>query len=100
MKTEITALGGIVLAESAQPDSKAIAKLRDWDLPRNKTELQSCLGFANYNRDFIPGTPYLLLPCRQYQAPELHFCGGGAATGFQRNQSSTNRGDGFGKTSL
>ena len=47
-------LGRIVSAEGIKPNTKALAKLRDLDIPRNKTELQSYLGFANYHHDFIP----------------------------------------------
>ena len=54
MKSEIKYLGRVVSAEGIKPDSKAVAKLRDWVIPRNKTELQNFLGFANYYRKFIP----------------------------------------------
>ena len=53
MKSEIKYLGRVVSAEGVKPDPKAVAKLRDWDIPRNKLEMQSFLGFANY-RKFIP----------------------------------------------
>ena len=47
MKSEIKYLGRVVSAEGKKPDPKAVAKLRDWDIPCNKTEMQSFLGFAN-----------------------------------------------------
>ena len=53
MKSEIQYLGRIVSTEGVKPDPKAVAKLRDWEVPRNKTEMQSFLGFANYYRVFI-----------------------------------------------
>ena len=67
MKSEIKYLGRVVSAEGIKPDPKAVAKLRDWEVPRNKTEMQSFLGFANYYREFIPwyaklGAPSMLLP--------------------------------------
>ena len=37
MKSEIKYLGRVVSAEGIKPDSKAVAKLRDWEIPRNKT---------------------------------------------------------------
>ena len=58
LKSEIKYLGRVVSAEGVKPDPKAVAKLRDWEIPRNKTEMQSFLGFANYYREFFPGTPY------------------------------------------
>ena len=54
MKSEIKYLGRVVSAEGIKPDPKAVVKLRDWEVPRNKTEMQSFLGFANYYREFIP----------------------------------------------
>ena len=54
MKSEIKYLGRVVSAEGVKPDPKTVAKLRDWEIPRNKTEMQSFLGFANYYREFIP----------------------------------------------
>ena len=44
----------MVSAEGIKPDPKAVAKLRDLEVPRNKTEMQSFLGFANYYREVIP----------------------------------------------
>ena len=54
MKSEINYLGRVVSAEGIKPDPKAVAKLRDWEVLRNKTETQSFLGFANHYREFIP----------------------------------------------
>ena len=62
MKPEIKYLGRVVSAEGVKPDPKAVAKLRDWDIPRNKTEMQSFLGFANYYREFIPWHAKLVAP--------------------------------------
>ena len=53
MKSESNYFGRIVAAEGIKPDPKAAAKLRDCDVPKNKTEMQSFLGFPNYYRDFI-----------------------------------------------
>ena len=62
MKPEIKYLGRVVSAEGVKPDPKAVAKLRDWGIPRNKTEMQSFLGFANYYREFIPWHAKLVAP--------------------------------------
>ena len=63
MKSEIKYLGREVPAEGVKPDPKAAAKLRDWEIPRNKTEMQSFLGFANYYREFIPWHASWSHPC-------------------------------------
>ena len=62
MKWELKYFGCIVSADGIKPDPKAVSKLRDWDVTRTKTELQSFLGFANYYRDFIPWHAKLVAP--------------------------------------
>ena len=62
MKSEIKYLGRVVSADGIKPDPKAVSKLRDWDIPRTKIELQSFLGFANYYRNFIPWHAKLVAP--------------------------------------
>ena len=62
MKSEIKYLGRVVSAEGIKPDPKAVAKLRDWEVPRNKTEMQSFLGFANSYREFIAWHAKLVAP--------------------------------------
>ena len=62
MKSEIKYLRRVVSAEGVKPDPKAVAKLRDWEIPRNKTEMQRFLGFANYYREFIPWHAKLVAP--------------------------------------
>ena len=49
-------------AEGVKRDPKAVAKLRHWEVPRNKTEMQSFLGFANYYREFILWYAKLVAP--------------------------------------
>ena len=44
IKSEIKHLGRVVSAEGVKPDPKAVAILRDWEIPRNKTEMQSFPG--------------------------------------------------------
>ena len=52
----------MVSAEGLKPDPKAVTKQRDWENPRNKTEMQSFLGFAEYCREFIPWHAKLVAP--------------------------------------
>ena len=47
MMSEIKYLGRVVSAEGIKPGPKTVSKLRDWEGPRQKTELQSFVGFAN-----------------------------------------------------
>ena len=54
MRTETKYLGRVVSAGVIRPDPAAVSKIQDWMPPRNKEELQSFLGFANYYRNIIP----------------------------------------------
>ena len=63
MNSEIKYLGYVVSAEGIKPDPKALAKLCDWEVPRNKTEMQIFFGFAKYYREFIPWHAKLVAPC-------------------------------------
>ena len=53
MTSDIKYLNCVVSAEGVKPDHKSVEKLRDWDLPSNKAEMQSFVGFANYYRECI-----------------------------------------------
>ena len=76
MKSEIKYLGRVVSAEGVKPDPKAVAKLRDWEIPRNKTEMQSILGFANYYREFIPWHAKLVAPLHAVTVLNVTFTWG------------------------
>ena len=53
LRSEAKFLGRIIDGEGMRPDPEAIAKVQDWEAPRNKSEMSSFLGFANYYREFI-----------------------------------------------
>ena len=76
MKSEIKYLGRVVSAEGVKSDPKAVAKLRDWKIPRNKREMQSFLGFANYYRDFIPWHAKLVVPLHAVTGLNVTFTWG------------------------
>ena len=89
MKSEIKYLGRVVSAEGVKPDPKAVAKLRDWEIPRNKTEMQSHLLSRIYSQSRqVSRTP----ACRHRTKRHVHL-GSRAAKSIQRNQESPDRGD-------
>ena len=73
MKSEIKYLGRIVSAEGVKPDPKAVAKLRDWEKPHNKTGMQSFLSFDNYYREFIPRHAKLVAPLQAITGTNATF---------------------------
>ena len=76
MKSEIMYLGRVVSAEGVKPDPKAVAKLCDWGISRNKTEKQSFWGFANYYREFIPRHAKLVAPLHAVAGLNVTFAWG------------------------
>ena len=76
MKCEIKYLGRVVSAEGIKHDPKAIAKLRDCDIPRSKTEMQSFLGFATYYRELIKCHDKLVPPLHTITGMNSHFTWG------------------------
>lgn len=72
-KSDIKFLGHIFCAEGIKPDTeqvKTIIKLAD---PKNKKELQSILGMANYLREFIPNMAELISPFRDLLKNNIIF---------------------------
>ena len=73
MRTETKYLGRVVSAEGIKPDLAAVSKIQEWMPPRNKEELQSFLGFANYYRDFIPFHAAKVQPMQELLRKNQHF---------------------------
>ena len=76
MKSEIKYLVRVVSAEGVKPDPKTVAKLRDWEIPSNKTEMQSFLGFTNLYREFIPWHAKLVAPLHAVTGMNVTFAWG------------------------
>ena len=73
MRTETKYLGLVVSAEGIKPDPEAVVKIQEWSPPRNKEELQSFLGFANYYRDFVPFHAAKVQPMQELLKKNQHF---------------------------
>ena len=53
-KTSVAYLGHIVGPEGVQTDPEKVQTLKEWPVPTSVKELRSFLGFASYNRRFVP----------------------------------------------
>ena len=53
MKPQTKYLGRIITKDGVLPDPGAVEKVKSWQSPRNRTELASFFGFANYYREFV-----------------------------------------------
>ena len=94
MKSEIKYMGQVVSAEGVKPDPLAVAKLREWEIPRKKTEMRSFLGFANYYRVFNPWHAELVAPLHVITGVNSTFSWASEQQqAFRRDQKSFDRGD-------
>lgn len=57
-------LGHVIGRDGISTDPEKTAKIAGWPRPRNMTEMQQFLGFANYYRKFIKGFSVLTKPLR------------------------------------
>ena len=73
MRTETKYLGRVVSDGGIKLDPEAVTKIQEWMSPRNKEELQSFLGFANYYRDFIPFYAAKVQPMQELLKKSQHF---------------------------
>ena len=73
MRTETKYLGRVVSAEGIKPDPAVVSKIQEWMPPRNREEIQSFLGFANYYRDFIPFHAANVQPMQELLRKNQHF---------------------------
>ena len=73
MRTETNYRERVVSAGGIKPDSEAVTKIEKWMSPRNKEELGSFLGFANYYRDFIPFHAAKVQPMQELLKKSQHF---------------------------
>ena len=73
MRTKTKYLGRVVSAGGMSLDPEAVIKIQEWMPPRNKEELQSFLGFANYYRDFVPFHAAKVQPMQELIKKNPHF---------------------------
>ena len=73
LKCSIKYLGRIVDKEGVRRDPETVETVMQWRRPRNKRELQSFLGFANYYREFIKNHSELVEPMSRLVKKNLDF---------------------------
>ena len=62
VQRELQFLGHIVGGQGLRVDPKKVSVVKDWPVPKNRTELQKCWGLANYFRKFVMGWANLVAP--------------------------------------
>jgi hypothetical protein len=72
-KNEITYLGVIVSGTQMRMDPKRVEAVRSWPTPEGVKEVQSFLGFTNFNRKFIKGYSGIAAPLRDLTKKDILF---------------------------
>ena len=62
-KSSVEYLGVVVSHDSVKMYPVKVARVTEWPVPTNKKEVQSFLGFTNFDRRFIEGFHKFLIPC-------------------------------------
>jgi Reverse transcriptase (RNA-dependent DNA polymerase)/RNase H-like domain found in reverse transcriptase len=70
-KLKVEYLGYIISGSNVKMDPGKIKAILQWKEPRNKKELQSFLGFANYYRKFIEGYGSITKPMTKLTGNEI-----------------------------
>ena len=53
-QSELVFLGRLISCDGVKVTEDKIWTITEWPIPKNKTDVESFLGFMNYHRDFIP----------------------------------------------
>ena len=53
-QSELVFLGRLISCDGVKVTEDKIGTITEWPIPKNRTDVESFLGFMNYHRDFIP----------------------------------------------
>ena len=72
-QNEVTFLGHVISKDGVLPNPDNVAKLVNWPIPQNATDVRSYLGLASYYRRFIKGYSDIAYPMTQLTRKECQF---------------------------
>ena len=73
LQTEVLFLGHIVSAQGMKPNPRLVEAVKDWDVPRNRKDVQRFLGLCNYYRRFVPHFSNLANPLTHLTSKNVDF---------------------------
>ena len=73
LQTEVLILGHIVSAQGMKPNPRLVEAVKDWDVPRNRKDVQRFLGLCNYYRRFFPHFSNLANPLTHLTNKNVDF---------------------------
>ena len=73
VQNELMFLGHVVGQNGVRVDPKKVSVVKDWPVSRNRLQVQSFLGFANYFRKFMIGSAALVHPLHHLSKESVRF---------------------------
>lgn len=76
MRNKLDYVGHVISGEGISVDRSKIDAVKDWETPKDLTQLQSCLGLCNYYRRFVRNYSMIAAPLSDVTKKYLLFVWG------------------------
>ncbi|CAK1599862.1 unnamed protein product [Parnassius mnemosyne] len=73
-KQQVSFLGYVVSEEGIRTDPEKIAAVKEWPVPKDKTQVRAFLGLCSYYRRFVMNFADIAKPLHKLTEEKRHFC--------------------------